>query len=173
MPGYKGKVYRHHQPITGDNINSRVIKGLNGSFKETAEMEGYAGGDPTVGVVVELNTSGVLEGGRMVKFGKVAPKTMPAKDVWPEAEEATLSFPEFDLSDFWDFNGSMSTPYVELPFKVSLKQGKVTKVLKKGELVDKGYGELSFRLHCRTIDPETVKFVVVAVPCPFAQVVSS
>ena len=67
----------------------------------------------------------------------------------------------------------MSTPYVELPFQVSVKQGKVMKVLKKGELEEKGYSELSFRLHCRTIDPETVKVVVVAVPCALAQVFSS
>ena len=171
--GYKDKVFRHHQPITADDILARLIKGLDGSFKERIEQENYVGDDPKVGVVVELNTSGVLVGSRMVKFGKVVPKPMSSKDVWPEAEEAKLSFPAFDLSQFGDFNASMSTPYVELDYKVSVKQGEVFKVVKKGELEEKGYGELAFRLHCRTIDVETVKFVVVAVPCALAQVMST
>ena len=173
MPGYEGKAFRHHQPFTADDISGRLIRGGDGSFRERAVKEGYAAGEPTVGVVVEMLASGVLEGARMVKFGKVAPKSKPAKDVWPEAEEGTISFPEFDLSDFGDFNGCMSTPYVELPFKLSVKQGEVMKVIKKGELEAKGYSELSFRLHCRTTDQETVKFVVVAVPCALAQVTST
>ena len=173
MPGYEGEVFRHHQSITGDDICGRQIGGGDGSFKERAVQEGYVGSEPTVGIVVQLLISGELEGARMVKFGKVAPKNKSTKDVWPEAEEGTLSFPEFDLSDFGDFNGCMSTPYVELPFKVSVKQGDVLKVVKKGELEGKGYSEMSFRLHCRTIDQETIKFFVVAVPCALAQVTSS
>ena len=171
--GYEGGVFRHHQPITGDDISGRLIGGGDGSFKERAVQESYVGSEPTVGIVVELLTSGMLEGARMVKFGKVVPKSKSTKDVWPEAEEGTISFPEFDLSDFGDFNGCMSTPYVELPFKISVKQGEVMKVVKKGELEGKGYSELSFRLHCRTIVQETVKFVVVAVPCALAQVTST
>ena len=177
MPGYQGEVFRHHRPITSDDITSRLIKGLDGSFRARAHAENYAGNEATVGVVVQLHSSGKLEGARMVKFGKVAPKDIISTDLWPEAEAAKISFPEFDLSDFGDYNASMSTPYVELDFKIMQKLGDGEelrwKSVKKGEREMKGYGDLSFRLHVRTVDPENVKYVVVAVPCALSQVMST
>ena len=129
--------------------------------------------EPKVGVLVQLNTAGVVMGCRMVKCGTVSvPKEINTIDVWPEAEGARLVIPNFDLSVFEDFNGLMSTPYAELPYKVMVKSGDVWKSVKKGELAGKGYGDLSFRLHCRTISPEKVKYTVVAVPCSLAQLPS-
>ena len=124
-----------------------------------------------------MHSSGKIEGVRMAKFGKVSPKDILSTDVWPEAEAAKIQFTEFDLSDFGDFNASMSTPYVELDFKILQKLGDGEEVrwksVKKGERENKGYGELSFRLHVRTIDPESIKYVVVAVPCALSQVMST
>ena len=161
MPGYEGEVFRHHKPITSDDIRSRLIKGKDGGFKARAVLEGYMGNEATVGVVVQFHSSGKIEGARMVKFGKVSPKDIVSTDLWPEAEAAKISFPEFDLSDFGDFNGSMSTPYIELPFKVLEKTGEGENVrwksVKQGERENKGYGDLSFRLHVRTVDVENIK----------------
>ena len=176
MTGYEGEAFKHHKPITHDAIASRLIKGKDGGFRARAVQEGYVGNEATVGVVVQMLSSGKIEGVRMAKFGKVAPKDINSADVWPEAEVAKIQFPEFDLSDFGDFNACMSTPYVELDFKILQKHGDGDearwKSVKKGERENKGYGELSFRLHVRTVDPECIKYVVVAVPCPLAQVTS-
>ena len=169
MNPFQVDVYRHHQPITGDDITPRIIKGLDGAFRERCEQGGLGVSKPTVGVVLQLNTAGVVIGSRMVKFGSVQPKEINTLDVWPDAEGARLVIPNFDLSIFEDFNGLMSTPYAELPFKVMVKAGETWKTLKKGEMEGKGYGELSFRLHCRAIEPEKVKFTVVAVPGSLAQ----
>ena len=177
MPGYEGEVFRHHKGITEDDIRSRLIKGQDGGFKARAVAEGYVGNEATVGVVVQFNSAGKIDGGRMVKFGKVSPKDIVSTDLWPEAVAAKILFPEFDLSDFGDFNGCMSTPYIELPFKVLEKVGEGEEVrwksVKKGERENKGYGDLSFRLHVRTVDVENIKYVVVAVPCALAQVTST
>ena len=172
MNPFRVEAYRHHQPITGDDITPRVINGLDGAFRERSEQEGLSVSEPTVGVVVQLNTAGVIMGSRMVKFGTVQPKEINTLDVWPDAEGARLVIPGFDLSLFDDFNGLMSTPYIELPYKVIVKAGEAWKAVKAGELEGMGYGELSFRLHCRAIEPEKVKYTVVAVPCSLAQVVA-
>ena len=177
MPGYEGEVFRHHKPIPSDAIASRLIKGRDGGFRAQVVKEGYVGNEATVGVVVQMNSSGKIEGVRMAKFGRVAPKEINSADMWPEAEAAKIQFPEFDLSDFGDFNASMSTPYVELDFKILQKLGEGEEVrwksVKKGERENKGYGELSFRLHVRTVDAESIKYVVVAVPGPLSQVTST
>ena len=161
---YEGDVFRHNKPITADDVIPRIIAGLDGSFRERSQAESFSTARPTVGVVVQFTEGGVIMGSRMVKFGKVAPKPIPSKEIWPEADEAEVVFPEFDLSDFDDFPGQMSTPYAELGFKVSVKQGESSKVVKVGELEAKGYSDLAFRLHFRTVDTENVKFTLVAVP---------
>ena len=179
MPVYQSEAFRHHHPITSDDINSRRIGGQDGGFRTRCQLEGYVGNEATVGVVVYFNSTGKIEGTRMAKYGKVQPKDIASTDLWPEVEVADVkvSFPEFDLSDFGDFNGAMSTPYIELPFKVLEKSGEGEDVrwksLKKGERENKGYSDLSFRLHVRTVDVECVKYVVVAVPCALAQVLST
>ena len=179
MPGYQGEVFRHHKAITKEDIDSRRISGLDGGFRTRCQLEGYVGNEATVGVVVQFNSEGKIEGARMVKYGKVQPKDIVSSDLWPEVEAANvkISFPEFDLSDFGDFNGSMSTPYIELPFKVLEKFGEGEDVrwksMKKGERESKGYTDLSFRLHVRTVDTENVKYVVVAVPCGLSQIAAA
>ena len=156
------------------DVIPRIICGLDGGFKERTVAElNCSGIDPTVGVVVQFDMSGTLVASRMVKYGMVSPKSMNSKEFWPEADEANVVFPEFDLSVFADFSGLMSTPYTELPFKVMEKQGESWKAVKKGELVSKGYTDLAFRLHVRTVDPEKAKFYVLAVPVGVSMVAST
>ena len=170
---YKGEAFRHHQQILSDDVVPRIILGKDGSFRERAVAEGFVAVKPTVGVVVQFTGAGVITGSRLVKFGKVSPKDIPSKEIWPDADKATVVFPEFDLSDFSDFTGQMSTPYGELPFKVVEEQGESQKVIPKGELESRGYSDLCFRLHFRTVDTETVKFTLVALPVNASMVVSS
>ena len=170
---YEGEVFRHNKPITADDIVPRVIGGLDGSFRERSEAEGCSTTRPTVGVVVQFTEAGIITGSRMVKFGKVAPKPIASKEIWPEADEAEVVFPEFDLSDFDDFPGQMSTPYAGLGVKVCVTQGDSSKVVKVGELEAKGYSELAFRLHFRTMDTENVKFTLVALPVNVSMVKST
>ena len=170
---YTDKVFRYCKPILVDDVCQRFINGLDGAFRERNESEGSSVTDPTVGVVVELTMDGDVAGSRMVKYGKVSEKDVNAKDIWPEVEEARLVIPEFDLSDFADINGQMTTPYAELPFKVMEKQGDSWKTIKKGELVSKGYSDLSFRLHVRTVETDKVKVTVLVVPCALAMLAST
>ena len=170
---YSEDVFRHHKPILVDDVVPRLIKGLDGAFRERIEAENYSAAEPTVGVVVQMTMAGEVVGSRMVKCGKVMVKDMNAKDIWPKCGEAKLVISEFDLSEFGDYNGQMTTPYAELDFKVMEKQGESWKAVKKGELVSKGYSDLSFRLHCRTVEREKVKFTVVVVPCAVGRVVST
>ena len=170
---YEGEVFRHNKPITSDDVIPRVIGGLDGSFRERSGAEGFSMTRPTVGVVVQFTKAGIITGSRMVKFGKVAPKPIPSKEIWPEADEGEVVFPEFDPLDFDDFPGQMSTPYAELGVKVSVTQGDSSKVVMVGELEAKGYSELAFRLHFRTLDTENVKFTLVALPVNVSRVKST
>ena len=170
---YVVEALRHHKSILVDDVIPRLIGGQDGAFKERVENEGLNSAEPTVGVLVELNTAGAVLGSSMVKCGKVTIKTMSSKEIWPDAEEASLVIPEFDLSDFGASTGLLSTAYAELPFKVMEKQGESWKALKKGELESKGYSDLAFRIHVRTVDTEKVKMTVVILPCAVAMVVSN
>ena len=170
---YELEAFRHHNPILTDDVIPRIIPGRDGAFGERLQLEGLNNTEPSVGVVVEFTMAGALTGCRMLKCGKVTVKDVSSKKIWPDAEEATLVIPEFDLSDFGDSNGLMSTTYAELPFKVMEKQGESWKALKKGELVTKGYSDLSFRLHVRTVDTEKVKLTLVALPRALAEVASA
>ena len=170
---YKDKLFEYNKPILVDDVLPRLIKGQDGAFMARMMDEGGSGSEPTVGVAVQMNMAGAVLGARMVKFGRVSVKSMNAKEIWPEAEDASLEIDDFDLSDFGDFPGFMSTPYAELPFKVMVKEGDSWKALKKGELVSKGFSDLSFRLHARTVDTEKVKFTVLAVPCAVSMVVAN
>ena len=93
MTGYEGEAFKHHKPITHDAIASRLIKGKDGGFRARAVQEGYVGNEATVGVVVQMLSSGKIEGVRMAKFGKVAPKDINSADVWPERRWPRSSFP--------------------------------------------------------------------------------
>jgi hypothetical protein len=170
---YTEKVFRHCKPILVDDVCQRFINGMDGAFRDRGELDGFSGTELTVGVLVELTMDGDVTGSRMVKYGKVAEKDVNAKDIWPEVEEARLVIPEFDLSDFADINGQMTTPYAELPFKVMEKQGDSWKTIKKGELESKGYSDLSFRLHVRTVETDKVKVTVLVVPCALAMLAST
>ena len=170
---YKGEAFRHHKPILSDDVVPRIISGQDGAFREQGVLEGFAAAKPTVGVVVQFTGAGVITGSRMVKYGKVSPKDIPSKEIWPDADKATVVFPEFDLSDFEDFPGQMSSQYAELAFKVMEEQGESLKVIKKGELEAKGYSDLCFRLHFRTVDTDNVKFTLVALPVNVSMVVNS
>ena len=111
-----------------------------------------------------FNVDGELEGAKLVKCGKVKPLDLNTRDVWPDAPEGKLSIPEFDLSEFGDLNGYMTTSYAELTYKVKVLHGEQWKSVKKGELEKKGYGNLVFRCHFVPVSVERMKYVITVVP---------
>ena len=63
---YSEDVFRHHKPILVDDVVPRLIKGLDGAFRERIEAENYSAAEPTVGVVVQMTMAGEVVGSRMV-----------------------------------------------------------------------------------------------------------
>ena len=164
MDSFASDVFNHHKEITAEGIEADVLRGRDGSFRVRMTEEGYNIEEPMVSTLVTFASTGEIEGTTLVKCGKVAPKEMNSLDVWPEAEEARLVFPEFDLSDFGEYNGMLSTPYVSLPFKVMRRKGEAWQSIKKGDLENRGYSDLSFRLSFVPLGPTRVKFLVSVVP---------
>ena len=163
---FGGDVFRHHQPITGDHMAARVLSGLDGAFVERIGQEGYNVAEPSIGACVQCTPQGVIEGVRVLKCGKVKPKEMHAHDVWPASEEAWIVVPEFDLSVFGDFNGTLTTPYRDLPFKVMVRTGTGDnrKPVKKSQWEAKGFSNLAFRVNFTPLSASKAKFLLSAIP---------
>jgi len=159
----QGNVFKHHQTVSADDIDVRLISGYDGAFREHAREEGINVEEPTVWVVVMFNVEGQLEGAKLTKCGKVKPAIMNTKDVWLNAPEGKLVIPEFDLSEFGDEKGYMTSRYAELVYKVKVKQGEQWKSIKKGELEQRGYGAVVFRCNFLPVAVDRMKFVVTLV----------
>ena len=157
-------VFRHHQLIMEEAMMARVIGGMDGPFREAVTEMGHSPEEPTVGTVVQFTSRGEMQGCRVVKFGRVKPGDMNSRDFWQDAPEAKLVFPDFDLSIFAEINGMLTTPYIELPFKVTVKREGRWKVVKAAQLVDQGYGGLIARLNIVPISNKRVKFYVLGLP---------
>ena len=158
-------VFKHHKQITTDEMERRVLPGLSGAFRNRLEEERVEVDKPVVGVAVQLNTRGEVEGCRALKAGVVSPKEINTKEIWPEAEEGKLVIPPFEVGEFRDTNGLLSTPWKDLKWKIMVKQGNNMRAVKRKELVDRGYSDLSFRLNISTVSNSKMEMMVVAVPC--------
>ena len=165
MSDLKDPVFGHHQPLTVEFLEGRVLSGLEGCYRARLQEEGLdVGEDVLVGLVVQQNLQGKEEGCRVVKVGKVTPAVLNSKDFWPEAPEAKLTVLPFDLSEFPSINGYMTSGFIELPFKVKAKQGESWRTVKEGERGERGYGALVMRLF---LWPKTVmggEFMVTCLP---------
>ena len=158
-------VFGHHQPLTIDYLETRALSGLEGCYRTRVQEEGYnIENDVFVAVVVQQNVLGQEEGCRVVKVGKVKPLVINSKDVWPEAPEAKLTILPFDLSEFPAVNGLMTSGYLELPFKVKVKEGENWRTVKEGERETKGYGGLVMRLFLWAKSTLGGEFMVTCLP---------
>ena len=63
---------------------------------------------------------------------RVAAPVINSTDLWPEAPEAKLTVLPFDLSEFPTVNGVMTSNYVELPYKLKVKEGENWRTVKEG-----------------------------------------
>ena len=162
--GFKNPVFKHHRAIRVEDIESKILLGLDGSFAELITDLGYNVDEPTVGVVVQFSKDGEIEGSRMVKCGLVKPKEINSKDIWPESEEGRLQIQEFNLSSFGDQNGFMTSRHCELDFKILVKKGAAWKIVKKGEYEQRGYSNLAFRANFVPLGVDKAKFLITAIP---------
>ena len=77
------RLFGHHQPITIDFIEGRVLNGLKGCYRNRLLEEEL---DVEAEVYVQQNSQGEEKGCRLLKVGKVNPGTLNTKDIWPEAD---------------------------------------------------------------------------------------
>jgi hypothetical protein len=159
-------VFRHHQPVTAEAMEARLIPGMDGAYRARLKDDGYdlEGNKIYVSVVLLQDAQGGVQGSRLLKAGKVAAKEINSKDIWPEAPEAMVKILVFDLSDLTSEYGGMTSKFVELPFKVKVKEGAVWRTVKEDERAERGYGALSMKLY---MWPKSIKggeFMVVCVP---------
>ena len=158
-------VFGHHQPMTIDYLETRVLSGLEGCYRRRIQDEGCdTESDVFVAVVVQQNIQGQEEGSRVLKVGQVKPPVINSKDVWPEAPEAKLTVQPFDLSEFPAVNGLMTSGYVELPFKLKVKEGENWRSVKEGEREAKGYSGLVMRLFLWAKSTRGGEFMVTCLP---------
>ena len=114
---------------------------------------------------MQMSSRGDIEGCRNVKVSKVKPATMNTLDVWPDAPEAKLFIPEFDLSMFGDYNGMLYTPYTEIPWRVERKnKAGAWKQVKEAWLKEEGYEGLIMRVNFYPINTRKLKFHVLGLP---------
>ena len=170
MSDLRDPVFGHHQPLTIDLLESRVLSGLEGCFRAQLQLEGYnVETELLVGLAVQQTLEGEEEGCRVLKVGKISPAVLNSKDFWPEAPEAKLTVLPFDLSEFPAVNGVLTSGFVELPFKLKVKEGNNWRSVKEGERAERGYGSLSMRLY---LWPKTAgggEFLVTCLPVAMSE----
>ena len=162
-------VFKHHQPFSIEYLETRVLMGQEGCFRTRIQEEGC---DPEieayVAVAVQQSVLGAEEGTRVLKVGVVKPGVLNSKDLWPEAPEGKVTVLPFDLSEFPAVNGLMTSGFVELPFKLKVKEGENWKTVKEGERVDRGYGGLIMRLFMWPKSTTGGEFMVTCLPVALA-----
>ena len=161
---FQEEVFKHHRPITAEDIQSKQLGGLDGAYTDLIGDLGYNTDDPTIGVIVQTDKEGEVEGARLAKCGKVKPKESNTTDFWPEAGEGRLVIEEFDLSKLGDQNSYMTSMWTDLPIKIMVKKGSVWKSVKKAEYEERGYSSLVFRAHFIPVGVDKAKFIITAVP---------
>lgn len=162
-------VFRHHQPISEEDMASRALVGLDGAFREYLRCEGVDYEEPTLAMLVQTTSRGDIQGCRAIKCGKVKPSDINTRDFWPEAEEGKLCIPEFDISIFDDYNGCLTSPWTEVPFKVKVKNGQNWQTVKAGVRRDRGFGDLVMRINFVPITLTKAKFLISALPVSLAE----
>jgi hypothetical protein len=165
------RVFGHHQPITIEYLEGRVLTGLEGCYRARLREEGLdVETEVHVGLAVLQNRQGEEEGCRLLKVGKVSPGTLNTKDIWPEADQAKLTVLPFDVSEFPSVNGLMTSGFVDLPFKIKVKEGEQWRTVKEGERGGRGYGALIMKLF---MWPKTTlggEYMVTCLPVSLAEV---
>ena len=68
---FQEEVFKHHRPITAEDIESKLLGGLDGAYTDLIGDLGYNTDDPTIGVIVQTDKEGEVEGARLAKCGKV------------------------------------------------------------------------------------------------------
>ena len=168
MPGkfsFEGcEVFRHHRPIEEEDMRSRILNGMDGAFREFLREEGSDTDTPSLGVVVQHTVRGAIQGSRIVKCGRIKAAPIHTKDMWPEAEDGSIVFPDFDLGMFSEVNGMLISGWDEIPFKTKVQSGKVLKTVKEGERKDRGFGSIVMRVMFVPVTLEKARFVIQALP---------
>ena len=112
-----------------------------------------------VAVAVQQNLQGKEEGCMVLNVGQVAPPGINSN-----APEAKLTVLPFDLSEFPGVNGTMTSKYVELPYKLKVKEGATWRTVKESEQEARGYGGLVFRLFMWAKTTQGGEFMVTCLP---------
>ena len=92
----KPSVFAHHQPIPVKFMESRVLGGREGAFRNKITEGGFnVENEVVVGLAVQQDSLGTSQGCRVLKVGRVAPKDLNWKDIWPNSPAAKVHIPVF------------------------------------------------------------------------------
>ena len=166
-------VFSHRQPIPVRFMESRVLSGREGAFRQKVIEGGFdIDNEVVVGLAVQQDVLGDNQGCRVLKVGRVAPKDINSKDLWPDGPEAKVVIPPFCVSRFGDYNGMVATPYADIGVKIKVKEGENWKVIKEGERENLGFEGISMRMFFVPSSSEGGDFYILAVPVTLKKVPS-
>ena len=166
--GSKMSVFAHHQAMSVKFMESRVIQGREGAFRTKATQAGFnVENEVIVGIAVQQDSLGVSQGCRVLKVGRVAPKDLNSRDIWPDSPVAKIQFPAFCVSQFGDYNGLMVSPYADIGIKIKVQEGDNWNTVKEGEWDDLGYEGMAMRMFLVPASSEGGEYTIMAVPVTF------
>ena len=169
--GSKKSVFAHRQPMPVQYMESRVIQGREGVFRNKVTLGGFnVENEVIVGIAVQQDSLGASQGCRVLKVGRVAPSDLNSKDIWPDSPEAKVQIPAFCVSSFGDYNGMMATPYADIEFKIKVKEGDNWTTVKEGERENMGYGGMAMRMFLVPGSCEGGFYTIMAVPVTLKKV---
>ena len=161
----KPSVFTHHQPIPVKFMESRVLQGREGAFRTKITEGGFnVENEVIVGVAVQQDSLGASQGCRVLKVGRVAPKDLNSKDIWPDSPVAKVQIPAFCVSKFGDYNGLMATPYADIMIKIKVQDGENWTTVKEGERENLGYEGMAMRMFMVPHSSEGGDYTIMAVP---------
>ena len=165
MASSKASVFSHHQAIPVKHMESRVLGGREGAFRNKISKLGFnEENEVIVGLAVQQDSLGAGQGCRVLKVGRVTPGSINSRDLWPDSPEAKIVISPFCVSKFGDYNGLMVTPYADIDFKIRVQDGESYTTVKEGERENLGYEGMSMRMFMIPSSSEGGDYVIMAVP---------
>ena len=84
----RNPIFKHRQPISLENMQGFTIFGTNGAFKDFVKSYGNDPDCLTVGVGIEINTTGDILGSRLLVCGGLPETKLNTADLFPDAPTA-------------------------------------------------------------------------------------
>lgn len=164
-------VFKHHQPISLENMQGLTITGTNGAFREVVRSWKEDPEILTVGVGLEIDpTTGEIVGSRLLMCGNIPEIKISTADIFPEAPiPGKAVFQKTDIGNWTMPRGIMTSHWTRrednaINWSIKMLTGGRSKTIKFPKHSDYGFGDMAFRINVQPTSVTQAKVSLSAAP---------